>query len=697
MPTLNTIKYFVNLLVMALVSLPAQAQINTEQVMNIGRNSLYFEDYILSIQYFNQVIKAKPYLAEPYFYRSVAKINLEDYKGAESDATLCIERNPFIVDAYQVRGVARQNQRQFSAAIEDYDKGLAQLPENKIFLMNKAICQLELRQYDACDSTFELLLRFDPKNERAYLGLAQMNLGKKDTLQAFELVNKSLKISQNSALAYAMRAEINSRFFKNDSVALADMDELIKLQPQSVDNFINRAFLRYRLDDYFGAMSDYDYAVGLAPNNVTAIYDRALLSAEVGEDMKAIDDFTKVLNLQPDNFLALYNRAQLYLRTQQFRKAVLDYDFILKKYPRFESGYMARAEAKRRYGDVRGSDRDNEVAISIFRKKGIKVSTFNPAQLEAKKEEKRMEQEVQRAREGMQQPETEDEIMEKFNNLLTVAPSTNLKPEYDNRSRGHIQNSNVEIDPEPMFRLTYYSQVNKLNGKTHYMKELTEVNDTRLLPMLLTLSSDEVQLNETEINRRFASIEYYNGLMTNSAPRSIDYFARAVDFMMVKNPESALSDADRALAVSPKFALAHFLKADAHYMQYVMEKNARAGLNQPTGNDETQAANMLRNRKDAVLLDMVMAELDSVLKLSPKNVYAIYNKGNVCVLLKDYTSAISLYTQAISLKPDFGEAYYNRGLMYLRMGNKERGMADLSKAGELGILPSYNVLKRMAS
>ena len=34
--------------------------------------------------------------------------------------------------------------------------------------------------------------------------------------------------------------------------------------------------------------------------------------------------------------------------------------------------------------------------------------------------------------------------------------------------------------------------------------------------------------------------------------------------------------------------------------------------------------------------------------------------------------------------------------MYLRMGNKERGVADLSKAGELGILPSYNVLKRMS-
>ena len=34
----------------------ASAQINTDRVMAIGRNALYFEDYVLSIQYFNQVI-----------------------------------------------------------------------------------------------------------------------------------------------------------------------------------------------------------------------------------------------------------------------------------------------------------------------------------------------------------------------------------------------------------------------------------------------------------------------------------------------------------------------------------------------------------------------------------------------------------------------------------------------------------------
>ena len=78
----------------------ASAQINTDRVMAIGRNALYFEDYVLSIQYFNQVINAKPYLSDPYFYRGLAKINLDDFQGAESDCSEAIERNPFVVSAY---------------------------------------------------------------------------------------------------------------------------------------------------------------------------------------------------------------------------------------------------------------------------------------------------------------------------------------------------------------------------------------------------------------------------------------------------------------------------------------------------------------------------------------------------------------------------------------------------------------------
>ena len=77
-------------------SVATYAQLNTDRVLAIGRNALYFEDYVLSIQYFNQIIKVKPYLTEPYFYRAIAKIQLEDYQGAEQDCNAVIESNTFM-------------------------------------------------------------------------------------------------------------------------------------------------------------------------------------------------------------------------------------------------------------------------------------------------------------------------------------------------------------------------------------------------------------------------------------------------------------------------------------------------------------------------------------------------------------------------------------------------------------------------
>ena len=141
----------------------ASAQINTDRVMAIGRNALYFEDYVLSIQYFNQVINAKPYLSDPYFYRGLAKINLDDFQGAESDCSEAIERNPFVVSAYQVRGLARIQQNNFAGAIEDYTKALEFDPENIGVWHNMALCRIRQEDYKGAKNDLDKLIAISPR------------------------------------------------------------------------------------------------------------------------------------------------------------------------------------------------------------------------------------------------------------------------------------------------------------------------------------------------------------------------------------------------------------------------------------------------------------------------------------------------------------------------------------------------------
>ena len=92
--------------------------------------------------------------------------------------------------------------------------------------------------------------------------------------------------------------------------------------------------------------------------------------------------------------------------------------------------------------------------------------------------------------------------------------------------------------------------------------------------------------------------------------------------------------------------------------------------------------------------ELILRDYDHVLALQPDFSFALYNKANVLCAKKEYPTALTYYTQAISKDADFAEAYFNRGLTYIYTGENEKGLADLSKAGELGIYQAYNLITR---
>jgi len=62
--------------------------------------------------------------------------------------------------------------------------------------------------------------------------------------------------------------------------------------------------------------------------------------------------------------------------------------------------------------------------------------------------------------------------------------------------------------------------------------------------------------------------------------------------------------------------------------------------------------------------------------------------------MKKFDLAIADLDKAIALEPEFAEAYYNRGLTRILMDDTASGALDLSKAGELGLVEAYSIIKR---
>ena len=82
------------------------------------------------------------------------------------------------------------------------------------------------------------------------------------------------------------------------------------------------------------------------------------------------------------------------------------------------------------------------------------------------------------------------------------------------------------------------------------------------------------------------------------------------------------------------------------------------------------------------------------LEKNSDNPFIWYNMGNIHLQMQEFHKAIDDYSNAIKYEENLAEAYYNRGLTLLYLGEKELASSDLSKAGELGIKEAYAVIKR---
>lgn len=682
---MRIVRYILLAVVAAWAAASGHAQVNTDQVMRIGQNALYFEDYMLSIQYFNQAIAAKPYLAQPYFMRAIAKLNLEDYAGAEADASKALELNPYLSDAWEVRGVARQNMGRTRLAIDDYDEALKLLPRNRHLLFNKAMAMNDVGNLDGARAVYEELIKYYPGHDNAYLGRARVALQQADTVAALADINKALEINDNALNAYIMRADIALSGKADYESALADIDRAIKLQPRAAGLYINRAFVRYRLDSYSGAMADYDYALTLEPLNQVALFNRGMLLAEVNANDLALEDFNRVLALDPDDDRALYNRAVIQRAKGNYDAAIADITRVAEHYPDFPGALYLRGSIYRDKGNLVRAEADFKRADALSRSLTPEVAAKYDAIAGTNTPESDRQDDIGTADTQSNEQTDRGKTARRFASLLTVDNTTDFREEYNNTAiRGRVQDRNVAVETSPMMQLSYYTSPTELRRNTYYIREVDDLNATRTLRFVLLVTADVPTIDEATAARHFQSIDYYNSYLSTHPGRPVDFIGRALDFLTVRDYVSAERDADRAIASAPDLALAYLVRAQARYGRYQLDKNNSHGL------DALQ-----RRSITAQALGGILADYDRALELSPNMAVGHFNRGNILLEMEDAAAAAAAYTRAIELKPDFGEAYYNRGYIALSSGRQNEGVADLSKAGELGIVPAYNLIKRM--
>lgn len=663
---------------------PAQAQLNTDRVLAIGRSALYFEDYVLSIQYFNQVIDAKPFLAEPYFYRAVAKLYLEDYKGADEDCTLALERNSFMVRAYLCRSYARMHLSDYEGSIRDCEKGLEFEQDNQALMQNKALSQLEAKRFDDAKASLAALEKRYPNYVYTHMMYGQLHLEAGDTLAAVEDFSRAIAIDPYFAPARAGRAY--AYLLKEEYAnAVPDLDEAIRLNPDVPGYYINRALARYQLNNLRGTLEDFDNAIRLDPNNSLALFNRGLIRSQVGDLNRAIDDFNHVLKLDPEHHIALYNRALVRTQVGEYREAIHDFDVIVNEYPNFVPAFYQRSEAKRKIGDNKGADKDYFAAWNLEEK------------LKEERDDRRRNPHKYAVADSLRDAERtarreSARDMARFNRTILAENDNTAMSQYQNPMRGRVQDRHVELDMEGLFNLSFYERSRpgpsrRLMDHSRYLTPLVQAGLKEFQRLLIT--NREEPLDDKQAAEHFRTIQQLSSKIGQDPSNPQYFLARAIEFALVQDINSAIEDLDRSLELNPSQPLAHFARANLRYRRMNVELAER--------DEKTQTDHGLTPLGESTFgmdYELVMRDYERVLELAPDFLYAWYNRGNIRCLQRDFRNALIDYTKALELNPDFADAWFNRGLTHIRLGNRAQGLADLRMAGQLGIYKAYNLIKR---
>lgn len=649
-----------SLLLLFLPFSKAKAQYNVDRLIMNGEVALHYDDYVLSIQYFNKVLALKPYLWLPWYDRAVAKYYLDDYIGAESDASKAIELNPYIEQIFDLRAIARIRQEKYKDAISDYDRAIHLNPSVSSFWLNRAICRLNIQDYDQCLLDADTIIKRWAKTASAYSLKAEVYLEKKDTSEADTWLSKSLDIDPYNADAWTTRSYIALNR-KQWHTADSCLSQAIHLRPKTVNNYVNRALARLNINNLRGAMADYDMAIDLDPKNFLAHYNRGLLRVQLGDDNRAVEDFDFVVKMEPQNFMAIYNRALLNDRIGNLRAAIRDYTTVINQFPNFWAGLSARANCYRRLGMNNQAEMDE---FRIFKAQMDKHIGRQQRWSRAKLNEVRKRSEID---------------INKYNDVV-VEDKPKVDHDYSSGIRGSIQNREVEIAFLPMYQLSYFTYSNAVEGYQAFDTELDNFNSKAdpLRKISLTCNVKREPLSDAQSKQVFQIIDALTAGISDEKDKKVRaalLLQRAVAYSEAQNYSDAISDLDDYLSVDTMSAMGHWQRAVCQ--QLLNDYEASKG------------------QKVTIKLSQVEGDFAVAIQLAPKNAIIYYDRGNLFAAEKNYNRAIDDYTQAIKLDPRFPQAYYNRAIARYYAGDINGAKEDLSKAGELGLYDAYALSKRL--
>lgn len=161
------------------------------------------------------------------------------------------------------------------------------------------------------------------------------------------VINDKRESKGNRADAYYNRGYSYTDLEQYDR-AIADFNQVLKIDPKDVDAFIERAYAYARKGQFDQAMADYNRAIRVKPDEVDSYHQRAAVFAAKGDFTAAIDDYTQQIKLDPKEADAYLSRGIARVYNNALGDAQADFKESLKVDEKFGFAMLWLDIAERR-------------------------------------------------------------------------------------------------------------------------------------------------------------------------------------------------------------------------------------------------------------------------------------------------------------------------------------------------------------
>jgi tetratricopeptide (TPR) repeat protein len=588
-------------------------------------------------------------------------------------------------------------------------------PTTEDLWLAKAVQQIRIEQTDSAIVSLNNAIKLDPKLAAAYYtrGVVFIKQNKPDAAakefdRAIQYCNEYQVVCISALREKSLNALRNGEYI----IALNAIDRAIALDSREAYLHDLKGDILTKLKRFSTAIASYNKAIDLSPNPYF-YYDRGIAYYQSGNKQQGIADFKETFKRNP-------NAAQLYMTTvvdlynnKTDDPLIIDtLSAIIALRPQLVEAYVIRGNAYKRFFFQNSLSKiDYQKAKQLMVSSKAEFTYARDEQEQAKYKQVLLASIYKSLEEYPQALAIYDKaIVSDPENSRNYGNRASLLEKLGRYSAALADyNRAIAIEPD---NPTYYASRSSIYEKLK--RESEAMSDRSRQIELLTRSKDPKTLASAYRTR---SLKYFLAgnypLALADCDRAIDlnrterfsYHLRATIYSRIGNNLAAIANETKNIElleseINPNFESAAILylipaysQRGKYYQAIGKMSEAQADWNKALSFDLPKVDN--RDLKLAVYMERswinqnleryadAIVDLDTVLKLDPKNAAAYRDRGSAKTRLNRYSEALADLSAAIALDPNEGVTYFGRYSVYVSLGKYPEALLDVTKAIQL--------------